>query len=500
MSILSSMKQSIKASLVAALVIGTGALALNGSAHAIGLSGPQDCDANAVIFCGAQSTQTLITKYTNGTTQNSAKSIHDIYAKFGISAAEVNAMNSTAVAGSVTKGNEVIVGGKVVAKNALTAGRETIGNSTPVTYNGTAFFTRAPSVSFISSSIPAYVVMKNNVFQYAIIASCANPVTGTPTTTPPPVTPPATPNYTIVKTVSVKDTANYQNSISGLKPGTHVYYQIVVKSTGKAAVTNLVVKDKLPAHVTYVPNTLSRDGNVVAGTTFFSNGVTIASLAAGATTSFKFEAVIGTTSIGTTCTNESLTNTGTIMATSLPTTSDTATVATKCAPVVIVNAPVCKNFEIAAGDNRTIHVTNFDYAANDAKFVSAIINWDQGPDKTNVSTAAITNPASVVGQTHQYAADGIYLVTVTINFLLNNKPVTASGVQCEKQVTFSTAPPVIVPPVTPPVVTPPVVTPPVVKATALVNTGAGSTAALFGGASVLAFAAYQWSLRRRLSL
>ena len=495
MSILSSMNKSIKAGLIAALVIGSGALAM-GKAQAISLSGGQDCDTNAVIWCGAQSTQTLISKYTNGDGHNSATSIHDIYTKFGISGTEVGAMNTTAVAGRVTSTNEVFVGDKLVGKNALTAGRGYISGSTHVTYNGTSFYTRAPSVSFRSSSIPAYVVMRNNVFQYAILESCANPVTATPTTTPPPVTPPtppATPNYTIVKSVAIKGSVDYRDSIAGLKPGTHVIYQIVVKSTGKAAVTNLVVKDRLPAHITYVPSTLSRDGTAIAGTTFFGTGVTVASLAAGATTSFKFEAVVGTAAIGTVCTNETLTNTGTISATSLPATSDTAVVSTKCAPIVIANAPTCDNFEIGTGDNRTIHVTKFSYTPNDATFVSAVINWDI--DKSNDSTDALNNANSVLGQSHQYAADGKYLVGVTVNFtqIVNGKPVTVSktGAQCEKLVTFSSAPPVVT--------TPPVTPTPVVPV-ALANTGAGSSAALFGAASVIAFAAYQWSLRRRLSL
>lgn len=492
MSILSSMKQSIKVGLLAALVIGTGALALHSNASALSINGPQDCDGNAVIYCGAQSTQSLISEYNNGTTQNSAKSIHDIYAysKFGISSADVNALNSTAVAGSVTNTNEVIVGGKVVAKNALTAGRQNSDGSNPASYNGTAFFTRAPSVSFRSASIPAYVVMKNGVFQFAIIESCANPVTATPTTTPPPTPVPATPNYTIVKSVAIKGSTTYQDSIANLAPGTHVTYQIVVKSTGKAAVQNLNVKDRLPAHVSYVASTLTRDGAAVAATSFFSTGITVASLAAGATTTFQFEAVIGTAATGTTCTNETLTNTGTIVATSLPTTSDTAVVSTKCAPAVIVTAPTCNNFEIVPGDNRTIHVTKFDYTANDYKFTSAVINWDLGTDKTNVSTPAITDANSVVGQTHQYAADGKYLVAVTVNFTLKGKNVAATGVQCQKYITFSTAPPVVT--------TPSIV--PAAHVAALANTGAGSSAALFGGASIIAFAAYQWSLRRRLSL
>lgn len=473
-------KNIIKVSLVAALVLSVGAFQVSGNAKALNLSGPQDCNANAVIFCGAQSTTSLISKYDNGTTQNSAKSIHDIYARFGISASEVQAMNSSAVAGSVTKSGEVLVNGSVVAKNALTAGRENIAGSTQVSYNGTTFYTRSPSVSFEGASIPAYVVLKDGVFQFAIIESCANPVTATPTTAP---------KYTINKTVAAKGSTNFQDSITNVMPSSHVVYHVTVKSTGTAAVTDLVVKDALPAHVTYVPGTLTRDGTPIAGTAFFSSGVTIETLAPGATSVYSFEATIGTADVGTTCKDETLTNTATIKAPSLPSASDTATVGTHCQPVITTTPPTCNLFDISASNNnRTVTVTKFDYTANDAKFVSAVINWDM--NKTNVSSAAITDANSVIGQTHQYAAEGYYQIGVTITFTQGDKTVAASGVQCQKVVHFLSN--------QPPVVTPPAATP--TKPTALVNTGAGSTVALFGGISVAAAAAYHWSLRRRLSL
>lgn len=173
-------------------------------------SAAKDCDANAVMYCGASTASELQAKYKAGA------SIQTIYAHFGISAAEVNAMDNTAVAGTVTKSGDVLVGGKVVAKNALTAGRQNIAGSTKVTKGGITFYTRKPSVSFQSSSLPAFVVLKDGVFQFAILAACGNPVSGTPTTKPPvkpekPVTPtptpetPATPE-TPTTTVTVSST------------------------------------------------------------------------------------------------------------------------------------------------------------------------------------------------------------------------------------------------------------------------------------------------------
>lgn len=70
----------------------------------------------------------------------------------------------------------------LVATNAMTAGRQNMPGSTQMTSDDTVFFKRPPSVSFQSSSLPAFVVMNNGRFDFAIIASCGNPVNATPVT------------------------------------------------------------------------------------------------------------------------------------------------------------------------------------------------------------------------------------------------------------------------------------------------------------------------------
>jgi hypothetical protein len=143
------------------------------SAKAMTISSARDCDANAVIMCGALSSSELISKY------NSQSSVQTIYNGFLISSSSINAMDSTAVAGTVTSSGQVLVNGNVVANNAVTAGRQNIGNSRAVTQNGVTFYTRPPSVSFASGSLSAFVVMNGNRFDFAIIASCGNPVRAT---------------------------------------------------------------------------------------------------------------------------------------------------------------------------------------------------------------------------------------------------------------------------------------------------------------------------------
>lgn len=163
------------------------------NAAAVTFNSTRDCDANAVMYCGAMSTDELQQKY--GETANIAV----IYNHFGISAADVAAMDDRAVAGAVTKSGTVTVGGKVVAKDALTVGRQDIAGSTKVTKDGVTFYTRSPQVSFRSDSIDAFVVLnKDGQFEYAVLAACGNAVKATntvpkPTAPTPPPTPPTPP-------------------------------------------------------------------------------------------------------------------------------------------------------------------------------------------------------------------------------------------------------------------------------------------------------------------
>src|SRR6185312_13709059 len=152
---------------------------LSGAVH-LPRAAAADCDSNAVIRCGAQSVTELRNKYNSGDGVNSAASIQHIYGSFGISAVDIQNMGSTAQMGTVTKSGNVFIGDRQVAAGARTAGRQNMAGSTRHLNQGTVFFTRPPSVSFASSPLTAFVVMKNGVFQFAILVSCGNPVIGQP--------------------------------------------------------------------------------------------------------------------------------------------------------------------------------------------------------------------------------------------------------------------------------------------------------------------------------
>lgn len=160
----------------------TGAIILMTSwagATNLSIGGPSDCDDNAILHCGAHSMNELIGKYDN----NAYARV--VYKAFGISAADMGSLPSMAVEGRVTKAGDVYAGGRLVARNAMTGGRQYMPGSKQVDVRVNAnrkavFFKRAPSVSFASDSLPAYVSMQNGRFRFAIIASCGNAVSATP--------------------------------------------------------------------------------------------------------------------------------------------------------------------------------------------------------------------------------------------------------------------------------------------------------------------------------
>jgi hypothetical protein len=185
--------KKFKSSLLALfMILGLGLMAMPVAAQEV--SSARDNDANAVIKNGCLTVSECQQKF------NDDASVRNIYSCFHINAADMQGMGSTAVVGQVTDKNTVIVNGKTVATNAMTAGRQNIAGSTRSTCGNFPFFMRPPSVSFASSPLTAFVMMdSNNQFDFAILTSCGNPVIATPVkvkTTTPATTTPAAPTQT----------------------------------------------------------------------------------------------------------------------------------------------------------------------------------------------------------------------------------------------------------------------------------------------------------------
>jgi len=286
-------------------------------AENVNFSSVRDCDSNAVMRCGAMSISELQNKY------NGNASVRHIFDYFDISKKDIQNIKQYARKGHVTKSGNVVVGGKIVANNARTAGRLHIPGSTKVTHQGTTFYTRTPSVSFVGNNLDAFVAMDNGVFMYAILASCGNPVKAHPTTKP------AKPNYEIEKTVRVGN-GNWRENAS-INYGEIAEFRVVVKSTGAAPVANLFVRDKLPADLEYINGSLTKDGVAANATAFFGDkGVKVARLAKGDKVVFQFKAGTKAKTQPNPCQEKKVTNWAHMTADSLPAKKDSATIDLKC--------------------------------------------------------------------------------------------------------------------------------------------------------------------------
>lgn len=87
----------------------------------------QDCDANAIIWCGAPTKSELLSKLHNGDGHHPAASLQSIMHTRGITLTDIG--SSDTVLGAVGKNGHVTVNGAVVATGAESLGRQNIPGS-----------------------------------------------------------------------------------------------------------------------------------------------------------------------------------------------------------------------------------------------------------------------------------------------------------------------------------------------------------------------------------
>lgn len=259
------------------------------------VSAAQDCDANAVIYCGVTGLSDLITKYR----QNQGGNLHAIFAHFGIpNEAYFNEM----MVGRVTKNGEVYAGSELVATGAMTAGRQNMPGSTKIP--GIEAYKRPPSVSFRSESLPALVKVVNGRFHSAVIMSCGNPVSANPVHRPKPAPKPQPKpqpkpapkklSLSIQKDVRISGETTWRQHVTA-DPGDSVEYRIIVTNTGDAPLTNLEIQDSLPNDVSFEDDNLEGSSYMRENTIgdLVGEGVQLTTLGVDASVELIFAATIG---------------------------------------------------------------------------------------------------------------------------------------------------------------------------------------------------------------
>jgi uncharacterized repeat protein (TIGR01451 family) len=384
-----------------------------------------NCNNDAVLYCGVSSPANLLYKYNNGDSKNSALSTQHIYSWFGISSDDIKNISSDLENGSVSTNGDVYVNGNVVATDAITAGRTGLtsacGGSTQVISQNTKFYTRSPCVSFTVSSVPAYVVMKNNVFQFAILTSCGNPVKAQPKTIP------AQPSYTIDKEVALMGSSNYSKNLT-VKAGTQVEYRIMIKNTGQSSINNLNISDKLSDQISFISNSLQKDGNTISQANFFSSGLNVGELAAGAITVITYEATVGSTT-SSSC-QQPLNNIAYISANGLSPENSQAAVNEQCQPKPPV---VSCNSLTSSPVSSSAYTFKASASSQNSIIKSYTFNFGDNSSPQIVATANTNATAQ-----HMYSSPGTYLATVSVDSSGVNTPVTSSA--CQTSITISPPP------------------------------------------------------------
>jgi uncharacterized repeat protein (TIGR01451 family) len=288
------------------------------------------------------------------------------------------------------------------------------------------------------------------------------------------------PGVSIDKFVEHADQTNAWATSDTANPGDTLKYKIAYKNTGNSVQNQVVLRDNLPPKMTLVPGTTylydaSHPTGVLVQDTVTQGGVNAGNFGAGAVAYIVFQVKVPAAD-QLACGVTEFRNVGVVRPANMNEYYNTAI--TTVNKVCNQNSPQvsCDLLDVAVGQNRTVKVTDFKYTAtNGATFKDVQLSWGDN--------APVLTTNNVVGQTHQYAADGNYVVSAVAHFTVDGKDVTANGASCSKTVSFNTT----VPPTTP-------TTP-----TSLVNTGPGEVVGIFAGISAFGALAYRTLLSRRLA-
>jgi uncharacterized repeat protein (TIGR01451 family) len=360
-----------------------------------------DCSENSVITCGISSLGEA-----QGAYNNNSGGVKTMFNYYGINPND----SAGVVNGMVYKDGTVVVDNKVVATGAWSMGRQSIGNSTQKTIDGTTFFVRTTNDSFAADRLPAFVKVVNGQFKWAIVKSCGNPIKAHPTS---PETP-KVPSYTISKKV-VKDLGpttdaafwNGQENVSA-KSGEVVRFVSMTTNNGQVTL-NGALSDKLPNGLTYVSGSWQKkSGGVVTRGSTDNTGAAWYSLKPGDELKIDVRARFSakTKVINTACT----------VAKEIPGYKcDTATVTPVTPPPVQTPSAKCESLTATKLSTTSFRFNTKASVANGAKVTGYVYNFGDNQTKT-VNTNSLTNTVD-----HNYAKSFKYAVSVIVKTTVGDK-------------------------------------------------------------------------------
>jgi len=403
-----------------------------------------NCTNNDIIKCGASTPADFVAKANANTTGD----LPTIYADYGLVNNEYGRFASTAKMGTAYRDGRIVVDGQTVATDTSSIGRTKFSYSTNKVIGGKTYY-ESKTTQVQKSDIPVMVMFDNKgVMEFAVLTACANPINGKP----------VTPVYScdMLNKQAVQGKLNTYRFSTNATATQNATVAKVVYEFGDGT----VVEKTNPSEV--VEHTYTSAGTKTAKVTVYVN---------------------------------------------VPGSQVTATSAA-CATQIEVKIPY---FECVQLVGAILNKDQYEYSftanlryGNGATFKSASFNYGDGNTANNLPLSA---DGKSVTANHKYAEAGNYTVTATIVW---NDGTKDQNVNCTAKVTPE-KPPVSeckpgVPTGSPECEPCPYdsnlpknsdkCVPPV---TELPHTGAGSTIALFSGASLLGGLAHFFLKRRNLA-
>lgn len=248
------------------------------------------------------------------------------------------------------------------------------------------------------------------------------------------------PNFEVKKQVAKKGTTNWQDSITAA-PGEEVDYRIHYKNTGTTVQNNVVIKDVLPAGVTYVNGSTAVSNSAsnfqwqsTTNNEVTKGGLNIGSYAAGGGAYVKFTAKLPAKDSLKECGNNTLVNKATAE-TNNGNKSDNADVIVKkdCVPPQVKYT--CDALQVSKLSRTEFRFATA-YSSDNATFKS-ITYTVRNADGTVVDTINATTNTSNYTQ----AQAGAYTVEAVVTFTVNGQDKTATSDKCKAAFEVKEVPP-----------------------------------------------------------
>ena len=243
------------------------------------------------------------------------------------------------------------------------------------------------------------------------------------------------PSTKVVKQVEKANESGKWATSNTANPGDTLKYMITYTNTGNTTANNVIARDNLPPHMTYVPNTTyvyngsNPSGALDKSNALTTDGIIIGNYAPGVTAYVTLEVKLDdATKLA--CGDTTFTNVGIAHPQGTPefyNTAITKVTKTNCQPTPAFS---CDLLTLTKGNDRTVKASVTYTAKNGAAYKSTSFNWGDGSTATS---------GSATSASHSYAKDGTYNIVATVSFTVNGVTKTDTG-NCKGSVTFKATP------------------------------------------------------------